>query len=1014
MLRTLSERYTERVIPISRRDTLDDVAQMFKSNTESSITSIGMGGTGSQRPYQEHAWVHACVKAIAKNVAQVPFKLRTKGANENLADSHELVKLFAAPNPLTSRFELWEGTESHLQLGGNAWWAAVPGSLEGRIAEIWVLSKKEVKPDIIAGVFRGWKVDWKGFKDYFLPGELIHFRYFNPYHPIMGMAPLEAARMSIDQDYWANRYNEAFFQNFAEPGVVLTAPGRLSPDQRKVMLATWEDRHRGFNRARKTALLEGGTTISDIGVSKRDMQFIEQKKLTRNEILSIFRVPPVEVMLVELVSSQVESQRAQRMLFGEEVIAPELAYIEDRLAAGFFAVHAPDVEGYFDTSEVSILQKSFEDKLKQAHQLWEMGYPINHINQKLELGFEDLAWGDVAWVPQNLVPITALMGITELPAKTPAATPPAKTLPPIAALPSGAEPDAIATHAPPAADAAAAASTEQVPVPAQVTRAAAAGGQDPSMIPPVVRREACVAQARPGILAESCKAPAAELDRKLQRYFFTLRNKVIRYGELDNIAYEGARLIDIAQPILQTVAMEVLDCERGAVRLSHQIAARFQETLPLIQANVQRDTTAVKHLFSLLKREAGRLARNAVAQTYQSAQELLARGMVLEWEEPEELNFDQHWRDYIVNVDRQERRYHKALLRWTDELQREYMTAFYGSRSILTRVGEPTLDWQAQTDKLAAASAGPVGEATEQGGQCKLLLPGVLPADYRSKVDNYALQAEGYISDVVKQGKLNMMQIQSAWDPFFEHITGGKSEAGERLRSNFTSLEYHWNHDPLSSGGQAQNCTAAKILGKDPNSEFVDAARRNTEILPEKVQELLLARKGFSEQIFLRNHADKQGTAVVVRGVRGVAAEKILADIDNGSKSVKLQINTLSSWTDKPDWARNYATGRVFAWRPDEPRSGVMISKIISKEDVWSIYRWTEGDEIILNTLPRDIEIAVSDVKKVIRLKPKLPKTGLSQLYRIILILIEDTYQNVAWFPIARGVLKPKELSRNE
>jgi len=123
------------------------------------------------------------------------------------------------------------------------------------------------------------------------------------------------------------------------------------------------------------------------------------------------------------------------------------------------------------------------------------------------------------------------------------------------------------------------------------------------------------------------------------------------------------------------------------------------------------------------------LARNAVAQTYQSAQELLVRGMVLEWEEPEELNFDQYWRDYIVNVDRQERRYHKALLRWTDELQREYMTAFYGSRSILTRVGEPTLDWQAQTDKLAAASAGPVGEATEQGGQCKLLLPATTPEE---------------------------------------------------------------------------------------------------------------------------------------------------------------------------------------------------------------------------------------------------------------------------------------------
>jgi hypothetical protein len=52
------------------------------------------------------------------------------------------------------------------------------------------------------------------------------------------------------------------------------------------------------------------------------------------------------------------------------------------------------------------MRSSYEQKVKTAEVLWRMGWPINEINRKLNLGLPLVPWGETAWFPVNLYPVS--------------------------------------------------------------------------------------------------------------------------------------------------------------------------------------------------------------------------------------------------------------------------------------------------------------------------------------------------------------------------------------------------------------------------------------------------------------------------------------------------------------------------------------------------------------------------------------------------------------------------------
>ncbi len=286
------------------------------------------GGKLNQ-PYREHVWVYACINAIGQSISGVPLLFKTGSRKDpKVVESHQLVDLFETPNPMMSGSQLVEATFVYLGLTGEAFYIAERKSEREIPKEIWAFHPGRFQEvvDTKTGLISGWLYS-KGEKKVPLERhEVIFVRYFNPYYDYRGLAPLQAARAGIEQDYWAGRYNTALFKNSAQPGRVLETSGNLTDEEYQWVLAQWQDRHGGASKAHAIALLEGGLSYKQTGISQKDMDFLEQRKWNREEIMAAFKVPKGELGIYEEVNYA--TAKTQRKLFWENTLLPKMALFE--------------------------------------------------------------------------------------------------------------------------------------------------------------------------------------------------------------------------------------------------------------------------------------------------------------------------------------------------------------------------------------------------------------------------------------------------------------------------------------------------------------------------------------------------------------------------------------------------------------------------------------------------------------------------------------------------------------
>ena len=68
--------------------------------------------------------------------------------------------------------------------------------------------------------------------------------------------------------------------------------------------------------------------------------------------------------------------------------------------------YGPDVRIAYDLSNIPALQENYAEKLTNAKIMWSMGVPFNIVNQRLELGLDDMDGGDIGYIPTGVIPTT--------------------------------------------------------------------------------------------------------------------------------------------------------------------------------------------------------------------------------------------------------------------------------------------------------------------------------------------------------------------------------------------------------------------------------------------------------------------------------------------------------------------------------------------------------------------------------------------------------------------------------
>ncbi|QCI98346.1 phage portal protein [Agrobacterium larrymoorei] len=252
----------------------------------------------SREGFMKNPVAHRAARMVAEAAASISWLLYE---GEEEIGEHALLRLLHRPNAQMSGPDFFEALYGHLLLSGNGF--IEPVLVGGRLRELHLLRPDRVT--LVEGA-DGWPAAF----DYRAEGRaarriaadrdglgLLHLKLFNPLDDHNGLSPLASAGAALDLHNAASHWNKRLLDNSARPsGALVYQPkegGNLSIEQYERLKRELEEGYAGAVNAGRPLLLEGGLDWKSMGLSPRDMDFMEAKNGAARDIALSLGVPPM-------------------------------------------------------------------------------------------------------------------------------------------------------------------------------------------------------------------------------------------------------------------------------------------------------------------------------------------------------------------------------------------------------------------------------------------------------------------------------------------------------------------------------------------------------------------------------------------------------------------------------------------------------------------------------------------------------------------------------------------------
>lgn len=380
-----------------------------------SVRSDGQAIPAQSVTYREYAevyevvtWVHRCIQLLAQAVASVPVVVQDSEGED--VPEHQLQLLLDSINPVDYPGFHWQLWTIDMMLAGEAFNEAVSGSggfpveLWHRRADLWEVLPTPGPYPIPAG-YRWQEEDGSNLLT-FEPGEVVHWMLPNPMNRFRGLPPIAAARSGIVLDIFAQTWSRKFFENSARPDLAIEAhPDKpLTKTQIQLMEVMWEERFKGVEKAHKPAFLEAGQKVHQISSPPKDVEWLVQRKASREEICAIFGVPLP--LAGDLERATYENIEQARQIFWADTVVPLLSLRDSAFNEMLVRVRykGQGIKVISDLSDVKALQEDENELAKRKQEELDRGaLTINEY--RAEFGLEPVSWGDQWWSFRSMKPV---------------------------------------------------------------------------------------------------------------------------------------------------------------------------------------------------------------------------------------------------------------------------------------------------------------------------------------------------------------------------------------------------------------------------------------------------------------------------------------------------------------------------------------------------------------------------------------------------------------------------------
>lgn len=352
--------------------------------------------------YQSYVWAQKAIAKIAENLAGLP--LRVVSRDDKPLDGHPLTLLFENVNDEETPLDLWSAYVIHMMLGGETFYQIVPDGA-GRPAEIWLR-----RPDQTAIYPDAERLAYPTALAYLYEPELgnsitidaawmVQDKFYNPLNQWRGLAPIHAVREGITIDLFAQAWSKKFFRNSTRPDFAIVAPQGITKSEKQRYESQFLMEHQGVDMAHLPVILEEGVTdIKTFSFPPKDLEWLEQRKFSRDEVGAVFGVPD-EIM--GYGKDTYENFQTALEVFWTLTMQP-LIRRRDAVLTHHFTRYGiglrPGERFDTDLSDVGVLQEDLTPKAELARKFWEMGVPLNTLDQTLKLGIGPVPGGEVGYL----------------------------------------------------------------------------------------------------------------------------------------------------------------------------------------------------------------------------------------------------------------------------------------------------------------------------------------------------------------------------------------------------------------------------------------------------------------------------------------------------------------------------------------------------------------------------------------------------------------------------------------